>query len=140
MLCLNNTQFLSKKFWYMYNSFDKNGYDLSNISCIFCICFFFPKAPRVLQTSQRENIQSVAQTIVRPSKHNVNLQSRTGYPEIPHNDTGKHRPGKFQGPGLQHRNIILTFFCININLDNIVSLYCFRVQYLSFKWTSAKDC
>ncbi|XP_022317982.2 S-phase kinase-associated protein 2-like [Crassostrea virginica] len=45
------------------------------------------QAPRVLQTSQRENIQSVTQTIVRPSKHNVNLQSRTGYPEIPHNDT-----------------------------------------------------
>lgn len=47
------------------------------------------KAPRVLQNSQRDNIlvESVLQTIKRPSKRDVSQHDTASYPEIPHNDT-----------------------------------------------------
>lgn len=53
---------------------------------------FLSKAPRVLQNSQRDNIlvESVLQTIKRPSKRDVSQHNTASYPEIPHNDTGKN--------------------------------------------------
>lgn len=56
------------------------------------IIVFLSKAPRVLQNSQRDNIlvESVLQTIKRPSKRDVSQHNTASYPEIPHNDTGKN--------------------------------------------------
>lgn len=56
------------------------------------IIVFLSKAPRVLQNSQRDNIlvESVLQTIKRPSKRDVSQHDTASYPEIPHNDTGKN--------------------------------------------------
>lgn len=56
------------------------------------IIVFLSKAPRVLQNSQKDNIlvESVLQTIKRPSKRDVSQHDTASYPEIPHNDTGKN--------------------------------------------------
>lgn len=102
--------YLKKKKDFVYPNINDSYSFIVLDDSLILIIVFLSKAPRVLQNSQRDNIESALQTVKRPSKPNVSQHDTASYAEIPHNDTGKDT--------LEHTNLGMCVHAYNVNNEN----------------------